>query len=177
MDQKKVLISLGFLLTIVILGLIFYSYQVNKVYQPTVELDPISKNNLTPTTEESKSDPSKIKEKFENNNSGLHLPEDGQLEEDDLKKIEDQIINSAIGSIKEKQENRLIVNFDYQGKQWESIVNINQETSIRLPASSPNSMGQEINFSDLKSGEQIIVNVEGGIINKNNLTAISIVKI
>lgn len=177
MQTKTILILITILLTIALSGLIFYSYYSKTKLNSENQAD--STNSTVSQKTESTTDPNleKIKNKIEPENPEIYLPEDGQLEEEDLEKIKNQPVNSAIGIIKNQTGSNLTISFDYQGSTWEAIVKVDEKTFIHSSSSSPNSIGEEINLSDLKVGNKVIVNVEGEITNKSNLTAISIVRI
>jgi len=175
MKKNNVLILLGIVLFAVVVFLSWYAYNLSKqpLVSPTV-------NNVSQPVKQKinsiESNAENIKQNFTDSEGQINNPKDGQLNEEDQLKITGLEVTSIKGSIESVSNNSLTVEFDYQGTKWSSVVEINQNSTIYLPAPNANSMGEVVGLGELKAGDMVIVNGEGNILNQDSFIALSVHK-
>ncbi len=165
MQNKKILIFLGLVLTIVIVFLMVYVYKINQ------EIIPETKNPTTSKTEvekEAKQDNEdkdllKIKKDMQNIQVGnetfekqeeadIFSAEDKQRVEEYSKEVVGGNLRIAQGKIMEIQDSHLKIDFTQDYFNWQSTVIINSDTKI----SYLNNL-QSLSLGDLKVGDSLIV--------------------
>ena len=149
------------------LFLIIFILNQNKTsIEKTVPSQKTLIKKLTPTKEElSPEDFKKI------------LNEKDQISEEEFEEINQKLLISAIGKITNKQDDKITIEFSHLESAWSSIVSVDQNTVVFLPAPDANSMGAIVGLEELEIGDEVIVNSEENILNKPSFTATSIHKI
>jgi uncharacterized protein YxeA len=170
--NKRILILL--LVILLISGTLLIAFMLN---QPKTNPAAINQPINQKQTNQTDQDLDKIKKEMTVGEFNDAVPEDAQITEEEFEKIKQQPVTTAIGKITAKQADGVTVELNHLESTWTSKVSINQNSTIYLPATNPNSMGEVAGLEQLNVGDEVIVNSEETILNKTSFTAFSIHKI
>lgn len=180
MNKKLILILLSTFLVLLLGVMLFYSLNQKEIgEQQKKDNQKVSDLNDDYKQEDDLKEgysASEIKNKLFKE-SNIEIPEEGKISDEEFNKIKEGRVNSALGVIKSKQDNKIVVEFSHLGESWTSEVLFNEDSVVYSPSTSPDKMGEIETINDLNVREEVIVNGEDSILNLDSFTAISVHKV